>query len=261
MDDKVCHKVWSEFCDKLRTEQLDEDDFTDETKGFCSLLLCGSAAKERREKYLAAPFKFLTGQSKVSVLVQCPDDDYRFDFIISGSEWKLAFIECITLPVFDICSLPYSKFKKLANKETDIYREKEISKTIYMYNEFKKLLGQNGAIRMFLDGEGEVICSRSWVPFFDDSLSYIAYAAWMENRIYGEKVVIERFDEECSCLRFCEHIWRKMYSVTGHLRYMIDYDEYLFLFESIWKDRAKAAGWNLKVEYSGEDTILIFEKK
>lgn len=254
------NKVWADFSDKMREDTLNDDDFTEETKVFLAHLLSGRAAAHRREKFLAAPFEVYQTEAKISVLIHCLDDDYRFDFVLREEKWKLAFVECITLPVADIGVLPYEDFLALPDKEAWIRKEKDISKTVYIYNKFKESLGWEEAIKIFLDGYGECICARSWVPFYSDRLSYIAYAAWVENRINGEKVIVEVFNEEESCIRFCQHIWRRMYTVTGHLQDMIEYSEYMRLFEAIWMDRASASGWALRFEYLQEDTILHFRR-
>jgi hypothetical protein len=67
----------------------------------------------------------------------------------------LAFIECITLPVSNINTLPYFDFIPLCEKETLIRHEKEISKNIYLYLKFKELFGRDEAIKIFMDGNGE----------------------------------------------------------------------------------------------------------
>jgi hypothetical protein len=59
----------------------------------------------------------------------------------------------------------------------------------------KELLGRDEAIRNFMDGNGEKLCARSWVPYYDERLAYIAYAAWIENRINGEDVTITEFSQ------------------------------------------------------------------
>lgn len=252
--------VWNEFCNKMRRDELSRDDFTDEMQMLLYSLLCGTAAAQRRNKFISSSYEVYETSEKISIVVRCADDEYRFDFIRSETKWKLAFVECITLPISNIKSLPYESFTELSDKETSIRREKEISRLIFMYHKFKELLGQEQAVKMFLDGKGEYICARSWVPFYSERLSYIAYAAWIENRINGEKIFIEKFDESVCCLKFSQHIWRKMYAMTGHLQNMIEYDEYMYLFEEIWRDRANASGWRVEFEYSQEDTVLIFKK-
>ncbi len=177
-----------------------------------------------------------------------------------NDKWKLSFIECITLPVSDLSVMPYTAFQRLPVKETEIRREKEISKLIYFYDQFRKLVGRQKAMEILFDGAGEFLCAKSWVPFFDETLSYIAYAAWIENCIYGEQVEIVSFSEQCCRLLFHKHIWRKLYTMTGHIRKMIDYEEYIDIFESIWKNRAFESGWELQVNYRDEDTELVFTK-
>lgn len=110
-----------------------------------------------------------------------------------------------------------------------------------------------------MDGNGEKIGAKSWVPFYSERLAYIAYAAWIENRIYGEAVVVTRFSDERCVLCLKNHLWRKMYAMTGHLKTQIALDEYMWLFEEVWRDRAQASGWVVDFTYDGEDTVLTFK--
>ncbi len=254
-------QIWTEFRSKMRQDKLQAEEFTEEMQPLLSMFLCGPEAEKRREKFLSAPYEVLAGSAKQSVVIHCADDDYRFDFSQTHNVWKLSFIECITLPVAHIDSLPYADFKDLPEKEAQIRSEKEISRLVYFYNQFKKLEGKQKALEMFQDGAGESLCARSWVPFYNDRLSYIAYAAWMERRIYGEQVEIIQFEETCCCLRFGRHLWRRIYTMAGHIREMIDYDEYMGIFEAIWQDRASANGWLLEIGYHDEDTDLIFRSR
>lgn len=253
--------IWIDFCNKMRADVLNDDDFADEMRIFLRSFLCGSDATQRRSKFLVSPYDIYETDTKCSVIVHCSDDDYRFDFSLVKNRWKLSFIECITLPVSDLSVVPYMAFRPLPKKEAEIRREKEISKLIYFYNEFKKLVGRQKAMEMLFDGAGEFLGAKSWVPFFNERLSYIAYAAWMENCIYGEQIEIVNFSEQCCRLLFRNHIWRKMYAMTGHIQKMIDYEEYMDIFESIWMNRAFESGWELQVNYRGKDTELVFIKR
>lgn len=252
--------VWKEFCVKMKQDSLCDRDFSDEMRQYLAPMLCGSSAVRRREKFLNSPYELYESNKTCSVLLHCPDDDYRFDFSVIQDTWKLLFIECITLPVNDISVLPYTEFKALPQKEAEIRAEKEISKVIYFYNQFKKLLGRQKAIEMFYDGAGEVLGARSWVPFFEEARAYIAYAAWMENRIYGEQVEILEFHEQRCRLLFRGHLWRKIFLMAGHVQNMINYEEYIDIFESIWNHRASESGWTLQFNYDDDDTELIFTK-
>lgn len=261
MEELKCTDIWDEFQEKLKYDTLTVSDFTTEMCAYLQPLLCGEHSASRRQKFLDAPYDVYVGVDRISVVSHCPDDDYRFDFFCDGNQWKIAFIECITLPVFDMDVVPYSKFMPLDKKELHIRREKEITQLVYFYLKFKELVGREKALTMFYDGKGEYICARSWVPFYSDSLSYIAYSAWYECRINGENVVIEEFQESKCRVVIYNHIWRNIYFIVGHLKPVIEYSEYMELFESIWKDRAASAGWDIQFVYKEEYTSLIFNKK
>lgn len=212
------YDIWESFRKKLIEDSLCDEDFTDEMRPFLKAFLSGIESLPRRTKYYSAPAQYFDMETKASIMLNCSDDNYRFDFIKKDKGYALAFIECITLPVSDISTLPYDKFQPLPEKETFIKREKEISKTIWYFNKFKELLGREEAIKIFMDGNGENIGARSWVPFYSERLSYIAYAAWIEERINGENVVIKQFSDKESVICFKDHIWRKMYNMTSHLK-------------------------------------------
>jgi hypothetical protein len=116
-------------------------------------------------------------------------------------------------------------------------------------------LGKQEALKMFLDGSGEFLGAKSWVPFYSDKKTYIAYVAWIENRINGEAISLDEFTEEKCVIRFKNHLWRRMYTMTGHLKTQIEYSE---LFEAIWKDRATQSGWEIEFIYDSDDTVLVF---
>ena len=254
----TANDIWALFRIKLSDDALCDEDFTDETRHLLKSFLSGPDSSSRRAKFSSSPAQYFDTEAKAIVLLTCPDDHYRFDFIKNSEGYSLAFIECITLPISDIKAFPYDKFAPLCDKETHIRCEKEISKIIWMYLKFKELLGRDEAIKVFMDGSGESIAARSWVPFYNDRLSYIAYAAWTENRITGEDIAITAFSDDKSVLLFRNHIWRRMYAVTGHLKTLIGYEEFIWIFEEIWRDRARASGWNVEFSYMGDDTSMTF---
>lgn len=80
----------------------------------------------------------------------------------------------------------------------------------------------------------------------------------MENRINGEQTVIELFSDNRCELRFINNIWLKIHHITNHIKAQLTLSDYLSLFEFIWHDRAYNSGWNIEIEYMGQDTRLIF---
>lgn len=252
--------IWNEFRNKLKDDTLTESDFAAEMRAFLQPLLCGERSASRRRKFLEAPYDVYENVRGISVILHCSDDDYRLDFSYDDVSWRLAFIECITLPVLGMEAVPYSKFVSLGEKEAFIRREKEISRIVYFYLKFKELVGKEEALNMFRDGRGEHICARSWVPFYSEGLSYIAYSAWYESRINGETVVVQEFQENRCEVVLYNHIWRNVYFMARHLNSIIEYAEYMELFEFVWKDRAENAGWKINFVYKDEYTSLIFNR-
>ena len=49
----------------------------------------------------------------------------------------------------------------------------------------------------------------------------------------------------------------ELYQRTGHIRRMIALNDYRCLFETIWRDRAHNAGWQLEISY--QDDICRME--
>lgn len=166
-------KIWIDFTDKLRTDGLDGTDFTDEMKVFFLLFITGNQTETRRLEFASSPAVITDVEDKTVILVHCPDDEYRFDFINNNGQAQLAFIENITIPITVINEMPFSNFTPLPEKEVWIRNERDVSKQIYQYNKFKELLGKEKAITMFLDSGGEFIAAQSWVPYFKPHKAFI----------------------------------------------------------------------------------------
>lgn len=252
------YEIWAEFCVKMKNDSLTENDFDSDISSFLAWFLTGDSTKHRREKFLCSPAKMFDCEDKKCVILDCPDDEYRFDFIEENNSWKLCFIEGITLPVDKIDNLPYKDFKSLPEKEIWINTERNISKTVHYYCKLKDLLGADEALEWFLDGAGEFLCAKSWVPFYKESKAFIIFSAWIENRINGETVSVDVFTDSRCEIRFIDHLWFKVYHTASHIKPQITLDEYKNIFEYIWKDRAKHAGWSIEFEYTDKDTHLIF---
>lgn len=217
----VVEQIWREFCRKLESDSFADSDFSSENVSFLRPFFCGVSREARRNSFLHGAATFLSCETKNCVMVSCPDGEYRFDFCGDDRRWCLQFIECITLPVASITEMPYDNFLPLPDKEAWIRYEKVISKQVYLFCKAKELLGFDEALKWFQDGAGELLGTKSWVPFYDDRKAFILYSAWMENRIYGEKICLERFSDDMCRLRFKGHLWFKVYWMTGHIRTLL----------------------------------------
>ena len=237
-----------------------ENDFTGDMKPFLSSFLSGASAQSRREKFIHSPTSVIDSECKKIVILSCPDDKYRFDFIVNSGKWQLCFIECITLPLAAIHNFPYTSFEPLPEKESWIYAERNISQTVSFFCKLKDIFGFEEALLWFNDGAGEFLCAKSWVPFYKESKAFILYCGWIENRINGENVSVDVFTDEKCVIRFINHLWFGVYHSASHIETQLSIDEYKKLFEHIWKDRAIQAGWNVAFKYNGNDTILTFAR-
>jgi len=52
--------------------------------------------------------------------------------------------------------------------------------------------------------------------------------------------------------------WLFIYGVASHLKCMLPREEYLELFETIWRDRASAFGYRADFHYDGDDIRMTF---
>jgi len=245
-------EIISDFKSKLRADSFTDNDFLSDMRPFLKSFLTGKSRQHTREKFLAADGKVIVGEEKFCVILKCPDDEYRFDFITDmDGKWRICFVECITLPVHDITELPYANFNRYA-KESWIRAENNISRMIYQYVTVK-------SFDFFRDGGGNVLAAESWVPFYTKRKAFIAYNAWYECRINGEHVIIDEFDDDICILRFTDHLWLRVYNAATHIKTVIPFEEYMALFEYIWNDRATAAGWKINYTYDFDKNITIMQ--
>src|SRR4030042_1562472 len=88
--------------------------------------------------------------------------------------------------------------------------------------------------------------------------------AWQREEIYWAQIVfLEKLTDEEAIVSLQAHFFF-LYKRTGHLRTQIPFEDYRRLFETIWQDRALAAGWNLEIEYKDPEclqVVLHFTKK
>ena len=131
-------------------------------------------------------------------MVSCPDGEYRFDFCGDDRRWCLQFIECITLPVDHITEMPYDNFLPLPDKEAWIRYEKVISKQVYLFCKAKELLGFDEALKWFLDGAGELLGAKSWVPFYDDRKALFSIVRGWKTGFTAKKYVWNIFPMICA---------------------------------------------------------------
>ena len=71
-------------------------------------------------------------------------------------------------------------------------------------------------------------------------------------------MVLEELDERKARLRI-EPIYLKLYEHTGHLKQQISNEDYRAIFETMWQDRAREAGWELTMDCDEGRCLFDFE--
>lgn len=199
-------------------------------------------------------------QGEEKYIFHIPLDDgweVRMDFVLENGVYKLSSMDCYTLPLKKIDRLPFNCFEPLTEKQEARMREEyRITKMVNDFVRLKNIIGKEKALEWFKDGEGEQAGVCVWMPYFTKRKAFTAYSAWIQNRLYGEDVYITAFSEEYSELIFKNSNWLFLYKTAVHLKRMISDDEYLELYETIWKDRAVCNGYMAEISYE-EDDICI----
>ena len=72
-------------------------------------------------------------------------------------------------------------------------------------------------------------------------------------------VTLESLDDRSAVIRL-QPRWFRLYKQTSQLRQMIPESEFHEIFETVWSDRARAAGWALHIEYDRDDSVFRLKR-
>ena len=125
------------------------------------------------------------------------------------------------------------------------------SREVRLFNELAALKGKAYAFDFFKDGEGYFLAAKTWVPFVEPRKALVLYACWEQANLRGNTVRLEKLDDGEAVVEMSTYFF-KLYHVAAHLRQQIPFEDYTRIFETIWQDRARAAGWTLEIEYGNE---------
>ena len=98
------------------------------------------------------------------------------------------------------------------------------------------------------------------MPEFSEPAAFILYVCWDLSNLRGEPVVLEKFSDEEARVRFTPRAFA-LYNQASHLKQQINIDDYRRLFEVVWLDRARSAGWDLSISYEKEECVFRFVKQ
>jgi hypothetical protein len=186
---------------------------------------------------------------------------FSFSFLVESGHWYLQHLEGIVVRLDRLGGLPAATFPDLPEDRKAWMREEIYwSQMVRLLGERRKTDGLPRALSMFHDGAGFQVAARTWLPFVAPSRAFILYACWEQSRLRGNTVTLERLDEARAVV-VVDSIYLDLYVRTGHLRDQISEEDYRQIFETIWRDRADAAGWKVAFDYGRTPRVTLrFER-
>lgn len=187
-------------------------------------------------------------------------DTYCFSFLLEDGQWYFQHVENITLRLDQLEPLPTTRFPDLSEaKKAWIREEIDVSKMVRLYQWLVQEKGRDFALGWFLDEEGYALAVKAWVPFVPAYRAFILYLCWEQTNLRGSSVTLLELSDTTARVQI-EPIYIKLYQQTGHLKLQISFEDYLCLFESLWKDRAMKAGWQVEFTYRNERVEMLFRR-
>jgi len=187
--------------------------------------------------------------------------EYSFNFLVENYRWYFRHLEGVFIRLDKIDKLPASEFPDFP-EGLKAYMRQELywGKMIWLYNTIKKDKGEAHALGIFLDGAGYFLTAQVWVPFFPPHRAFILYLCWEQANMQHNPVTLMKLEDNEAIVSFNRMIYFEIYSKSGHMKQQISLEDYIEIFEAIWQDRAKNAGWNLEITGEGKQITFHFTR-
>lgn len=190
--------------------------------------------------------------------------DFCFTLLKEGGRWYYRHVENIFIRLDKVDKLPTTEFPDLPEETKARQREENYwSQVVYFQSVFSKDKGKDYLAGLLRDGAGYYLAATTWVPFVPPGRAFILYACWEQSRLRGNPVSLESMTDREAVVRLKPQFFA-LYKQAGHLRGEIAFEDYRRIFETIWQDRAAAAGWTLEIRYEDPECLtclLRFTKK
>ena len=259
------YQVWQAFVHDLRSDQLTEDHLRPlyMTKPVMQQFLQTMRATANWREWEATPEVQHRDDTVYYILpltFNGQKKTYCFTFVTSQGNWHLQHFESIVLRLDKIGSPPISVFPDAEDSQKQWMREEiAVSEQVRLFNWLVQEKGRQTALDWFRDGPGYAVSAVTWVPLVPVPRAFILYLCWEQMRLRGSRVTLERL-EETSAVVSLEPIYLRLYAQTGHLREQISKEDFRAIFDTVWQDRATAAGWRLDMKCEETRCILSFTR-
>jgi hypothetical protein len=189
--------------------------------------------------------------------------DFCFSFVVIDSQWYFQHLEGIFIRLDKLTALPVSDFPDISETQKAWARE-EIYWSFIVINIYLPVLARESkqfARDLLKDGGGYFVGARTWVPFTSPQQAFILYLCWEQANLRGNKVTLKELTDTTAKVSL-ETQFFQLYFRAGHFKNLISLEDYKQIFETIWQDRAKNAGWTLVIKYSPDNKVdFIFNRK
>jgi hypothetical protein len=260
-------RVWREFVAKLKGGTLTAADmkpeYTTPEQQLVWLRQLKDASDSRKSwaDWEAAP-KITAVGDRVQVLARVHEGTqyltFCFFFRIEGGRWYYSHMETIILRLDEISAPPVSQFPDIAEETKAWMREETYWSTIILniYGPLSKTMGADGVFGLLKDGPGYFVAAKTWVPFLPPPRAFVLWLCWEQSRLRGNPVTLEKLDDGEAIVTI-RPLFFQIYKSASHLKNRIAFSEYRRLFETIWTDRAEAAGWAVDFEYADPECLSL----
>ena len=211
----------------------------------------------------AHPGKVIHTGSVVHFLFTLQGDDGQFcaSVITEGDPHYFQHLESISIDFSNPPPIPCAgnELPSLSQQQLAWIRE-EVSMTdrVRLFNHLASTQSRQSALDWFKDGDGFFLAARAWIPYDEPRIAFLWYAAWSEYYLHGNPVLVQRVEPAGGSICFTDPLHWRLYRQTGHLKTQISEQDYEALFDAIWQDRARAAGWRLEIVRNAQSIELRF---
>jgi hypothetical protein len=258
--------LWDDFIARLRAGEITGEDLRPYYPNLLDPMLryLGHFQRTARPDDWKAPELHRVG-AQLHGIVQLTGDGgkkvpYCFTLLIEDSRWYFQHVESIFIRLDRTGPLPATRFPDVGESQKAWMRdERRATEQVRLFRFLLREKGRNAALQYFHDGAGYALEARTWVPFVSPARAFVLFLCWEQANLFASPVTLEALDDHAAAVRF-QPRWFQLYKSTAHLSQMISEADFRALFEAVWQDRAKAAGWTLRLENQGDDWILRLKR-
>jgi len=183
-----------------------------------------------------------------------PSCSYCFTFLDKKGRWMFHHFEALFIRLDQTPPPPTATFPDTTEYQKAWDREESYwSKIIQWYGTLVPLKGKEFFFDLMRDGGGYFVWAKSRAPFLPPHKAFIIFLCWEQANLRGqnsqtEQVRLESLTDEDAVVRIVPFYFQ-LYHQAAHIKPQIGMEAYRELFETIWQDRARAAGWTLRIDY------------